>query len=187
MGYDLAALNPKDPEQSDFHLGAFSYPVILEITSGLFPALHYKGQYYLPAHADEADERYKGCDYPPELANDGFVVTDEEAKIMARFCRNWARVQRTLLEANRTKSFLQGEKGRTGVKREDMEAQIAKYGLTSEDIQRMMARGTPPVELMSLIMRDAEDPWPSKVRDDFVDKIEQFADWAEQSGGYETH
>ena len=48
MGYDLAALNPKDPEQSDFHMGAFSFPVILEITSGLYPVLHRNGQYYMP-------------------------------------------------------------------------------------------------------------------------------------------
>jgi len=161
MGYDLTALNPKDPEQTDFHLGAFSYPVILEITSGLFPALHHQGQYYMPGGIE--DERFKDAKYPPELANDGFVVTDEEAKIMARFCRNWVRVQRSLPEENRSTSFFEGEKGREGVKREDMEAKIAKYGLTIEDIQRMMARtgnspSSPVTALITLIMRGTEGP-----------------------------
>lgn len=161
MGYDLSALNPKDPEKSDFHLGAFSFPMILEITSGLYPAVFGKGQWYMPANVGEVDERFRAS-YPPPLANDNFKVTEEEAKIMARFSRNWARIQRDLPEENRTNSLFEGNKGKDGIKREDMMALLMAA-----------ARGQAPGE-----------PWPPKIRDDFVDKIEEFANWAEQSGGF---
>ena len=122
-----------------------------------------------------------GRGYPPDLSNDGFAVTEEEANIMARFCRNWVRVQRSLPEESRTKSLFTGEKGSTGIKLEDLEVKIAKYGLRKEDIQNMVARGNPPTELITLIMHsEGEEPWPAKVRDDFVEKIENFAGWAEQ-------
>ena len=43
---------------------------ILEITSGLYPSLHHKGQWYMPAGIGEVDERFKDKEYPPELAMD---------------------------------------------------------------------------------------------------------------------
>lgn len=185
MGYDFRALKPLDKEKTDFHLGAFSFPVILEFTSYLWPTVHHQGQWYMPGKAGKIDERFKEAKYPPNLSNDGFVVKEDEARIMARFCRNWVLVQRSLPEENRTESFFQGEKGREGVKLEDLEAMLAKYGLTSGFIKSMMDKGQPPIELMTLIMRAEEcDHWPLKVRDDFVDKIEEFADWADQSGGF---
>lgn len=161
MGYDLRAVNPKDQEQSEFHMGAFSFPVILDITSGLFPAAFGKGQWYMPANVGEVDGRFNG-NYPGPLSNDNFEVTEEEAKIMARFSRNWARIQRDLPEENRTSSLFEGNKGKDGIKREDMMALLMAA-----------SRGQVPGE-----------PWPAKVRDDFVVKIEEFADWAEQSGGF---
>lgn len=41
-----------------------------------------------------------GDKYPLLLSNDGFAVTDEEAKIMARIARNYVTIQRTLPDEN---------------------------------------------------------------------------------------
>ena len=32
---------------------------------------------------------------------------------------------------------------------------------------------------------NGNDPWPVKIRTDFTDKFEEFAKWADKSGGFE--
>jgi hypothetical protein len=99
----------------------------------------------------------EGDDYPRILSNRGFPVTALEAKIMARIARNLVVIQRSLPEENRPESAAQA----TGV-------------ITKEDILPAMMRG----------LFGGEKVWPVKMRDDFVDKYEAFAPWAEQSRGF---
>lgn len=134
MGYDLSANNP---ELDDFHFGAFSWTVLLETFGSLFPSIHKDGQFYVVLGADP---RMPEGDQGSRLSsNDGFPVTDEEAKIMARMTRNYVLIQRSLDDTHKTDT-------------------------------------TGPMPF--------KEPWPCKIRADWVDKYEQFADWAEKSGGF---
>lgn len=133
MGYDF---KPKNDDADGFHLGAFSWPVLLEQFGCLFPFTQ-KLKWYC---VFGIDERMPASDrYPRIISNDGFPVTDEEAKIMARMARNYVAIQRTLPE------------------------------------QPEPEFGAP----------EWEQPWPRKIRTDFVDQFEKFAEWAEKSGGFE--
>jgi hypothetical protein len=153
MGYDLKALNA---EVEGFSMGAFSWPVILEFCSYLWPMAHDGGRWY---RVTGIDPRFDG-DYPPVLSNDGFEVNAEEARIMARLCRNFVAVQRTLPDEN----MASGLKGKATWKREDV------------------------AELLKKAMSDSKPgPWPLKIRVDFTDKIAAFADWADRSGGFTIH
>jgi hypothetical protein len=90
MGYDLV---PNNKKSKDFHMGAFSYTILLEACNYLFPFLILTPAWIC---AFEADERM-GCGaYPLILSNDGFQVTEEEAKIMARMVRNYVAIQQVL-------------------------------------------------------------------------------------------
>jgi hypothetical protein len=151
MGYDFRA---KNADAGDFHLGAFSFPVLLEACGYLFSSIHRGGQWYRTFGTDPR----MGDSYPLILSNDGFEVTEEEAKIMARIARNFVAIQRTLPDEN-TGS---GIASRPSFKRDDV------------------------VKLLAHAMYDVKPgPWPIKIRPDFVDKFEKFADWMEKSGGFE--
>ena len=104
-----------------------------------------------------SDERM-GDTYPMILSNDGFKVTAKEAKIMARIARNFVTIQRTLPDENTS----DGIEGKAEFKRDDVLALM----------QRAMHPTAPP-------------KWPTKIRTDFTDRFEQFAEWAEKSEGFE--
>ncbi len=125
MGYGLS---PNNNELDSFHFGAFSFPVLLEACGYLFPCIHDGGSWYCAFGTDE--RMPTGDTYPRLLSNDGFKVTAEEARIMARVARNFVAIQRTLPD----------------------------YG--------------------------GKENWPIKMRTDFTDKFEQFAEWAEKSEGF---
>lgn len=91
MGYDLA---PRNKAEEGFHFGAFSFPVLLEACGYLWPAISGGARWY---HVSGVDPRM-GTNYPLILSNDGFPVTAEEARIMARVARNYVAIQRSLPE-----------------------------------------------------------------------------------------
>lgn len=93
MGYTL---NPANENLDAFKFGAFSFPVLLSEACGyLFPCVRSPaGSWFCLFGADE--RMPLGDDYPKLLSNDGFLVTEEEAKIMARMAENFVAVQRSL-------------------------------------------------------------------------------------------
>lgn len=121
MGYELVPNN--NIEQYKF--GAFSWPLVLVACGYLFPAVKLEnGGWEMAGNANELDARFPAdITYPLTLTNDGFKITDEEAKIMARCARNYVAIK----------------------------------------------RGYPEDE---------------RIRSDFLDRIEAFANWAEKSGGF---
>ncbi len=154
MGYDLSARNK---ELDSFHFGAFSFPVLLEACGYLFSSIHKGGRWYCAFGADNR----MGDRYPGILANDGFRVTAEEAKIMARIARNFVTIQRTLPDEDMT----------DGINGKD--ATINRERL---------------VDLLAAAMHGgAREEWPQKIRTDFVDLFEAFADWADKSRGFAIH
>ena len=152
MSYDLRAANT---DIDDFTLGAFSFPVLLEACGYLFPCIHNGGRWYCVFGADP--RMPKGCKYPALLSNDGFKVTADEAKIMARIARNLVEVQRSLPDDNATN---------------DMRS---KSTFTKDDLHI----------LMNAMHGNGPEPWPVKIRTDFTDKFQAFAEWADLSGGFE--
>lgn len=155
MGYDLAA---KNEETGDFHFGAFSFPILLEACGYLWPCVQGGSQWFCAFGVDP--RMPEGDDYPRLLSNDGFEVTDEEAKIMARIARNFVAVQRRLPDDNKP----QDARGKAEFKRDDLVALMNKA-----------------------MFGGSTEPWPVKIREDFTDKFEKFADWAEKSGGFAIH
>ncbi len=153
MGYDL---KPSNDKVESFHFGAFSFPILLEACGYLFSSIHDGGRWYCVFGLDER----MGKTYPGILANDGFEVTAEEARIMARVARNFVAVQRTLPDENGTK---------------DMRSQKS---FNKENLQELM---------INAMHGNRNEPWPVKIRTDFTDKFEKFAEWAEQSGGFQIH
>ena len=93
MGYDLIGRNKIN---GDFAFGAFSFPILLEACGYLFPCIHNKGQWFCVFGVDK--RMPKGDNYPRILSNDGFEVTEEEAKIMARIARNFVIIQENIEE-----------------------------------------------------------------------------------------
>jgi hypothetical protein len=124
MGYDL---KPKNEKEETFRFGAFSFPVLLEACGYLFSCVQVGAKW---CYAPGVDPRM-GDTYPRLMTNDGFPVTAEEAKIMARMARNFMAIQRSLPD------------------------------------------------------NQAEHEKPMKIRKDFVDKFERFAEWADRSDGFE--
>jgi hypothetical protein len=158
MGYDFEPINE---EVEWFHLGAFSWPVLLEYAFGtLFPSLHSGGRWYCCFGADK--RMPEGDDYPRIISNDGFHVTDEEAKIMARMTRNFVTIQKSL-----------GEENRPGGATVEGSGEFKK-----DDVMEALIRG---------MHGGAPGPWPVKIRDDFTEKFERFAEWMETSGGFKIH
>lgn len=159
MGYDLTALNPElTGDDKRFHFGAFSWGPLLEACGYLFPCLSRGGQWYCLWGADP--RMPEGDTYPRLLSNDGFVVTADEAKIMARMARNFVAIQRSLPEDHRGSG-----------------TSSTQMMFKREDIEQILMKA------MSGITDDR--PWPVKIRDDFTEKYERFAVWAEKSGGFE--
>lgn len=156
MGYDLKAKNDK---LDSFHFGAFSFPVLLEACGYLWPSIHNGGKWYCAFGVDP--RMPEGDSYPRLLSNDGFLVTAEEARIMARVARNFVAIQRTLPDPSPDELKGAGYRQKTEFKREDVEALLA----------RGLAGGT-------------AEPWPMKIRADFTDQFERFATWADQSKGF---
>lgn len=154
MSYDLTP----NAAIGDFRLGAFSFPILLEACGYLWPCIHNGGQWYCAFGADP--RMPEGATYPSVLSNDGFQVTAEEARIMARVARNFVAIQRTLPEPSPEELASAGYRQKMSFKREDVEALL----------QRAMAGG--------------QEHWPLKIRADFTDKFEQFADWADRSEGF---
>lgn len=152
MGYDLS---PKNEEAGSFHFGAFSFPMLLEACGFLFPCIHDGGRWYCVFGTDE--RMPKGDRYPRILSNDGFEVTDEEARIMARIALNFVAVQRSLPTENET---------------EDIRS---KSSFDRNDVLKAIERG---------ILGSSEEKWPVKIREDFTDNFEKFAVWAVKSGGF---
>ena len=134
MGYNLA---PNNADAGVFHLGAFAFPVLLETVGCLWPCISSGPRWYA---VFGVDPRMPIGDKEPRLhTNDGFPVTDEEAKIMARCARNFVAIQRSLPV-------------------------------------------TPPGTEFPLF--PGSEPWPRKIRGDWVDTFEKFAAWAEISAGF---
>lgn len=80
MGYDLIARKPRDPEKSEFHFGAFTFPWLLDegvgLVIGCAPARGPVDFSYTPDSQGRCP-RY----------NDGFHVTVAQAKMMAAIAR----------------------------------------------------------------------------------------------------
>lgn len=151
MGYDFRA---KNDDAGDFHLGAFSFPILLEACGYLFSAIQSGGRWYCAFGSDPR----MGDSYPLIISNDGFEVTADEAKIMARIARNFVLIQRTLPDENAT---------------EGMES---KAEFKRDDVMKLMQEAMHP---------GSRKKWPVKIRPDFIDKFEKFANWMEKSGGFE--
>jgi hypothetical protein len=86
MGFDLTAAN----DGSDFHFSAFTWPRVLEACGYLFPYLSRGSQWF---HAPEADPLVTDDDefgYRLLGSNDDFEVSAEDARLIARCCRNYA-------------------------------------------------------------------------------------------------
>ena len=133
MGYDL---QPRNKELEQFYLRAFSFPVLLVICGYLWPCINRGPKWCCVFGVDE--RMPKGQTSPTLITNDGFRVTAEEARIMARMTRNFVAIQRSLPD--------QEEQG------------MSTLGYLEH--------------------------WPRKIRDDWVDRFEAFAEWAEQSQGF---
>ena len=154
MGYDLIARNKS---ADTFHFGAFSFPVLLEACGYLFPCIHNGSRWYCVFGVDP--RMPKSDKYPRVLSNDGFKVTAEEAKIMARIARNYVEIQHSLPDSNET---------------QDMRS---KSVFAKDDVEK----------LMNAMHGNKDEPWPVKIRTDFAAKFAEFAEWAEKSGGFEIH
>lgn len=107
----------------------------------------------------DIDKRFDG-EYPRILTNDGFRITASEAKIMARCARNFVAIQRTLPDKNMGTGF----SCQNTFKKEDL----------IDSLMRGLSGANP-------------GPWPKKIRSDFVDKLEKFAEWAEKSQGFRIY
>jgi hypothetical protein len=85
MGFDLTAVN----DGSAFHFSAFTWPRVLEATGYLFPYVSRGAQWF---HAPDADPLVTDDDefgYRLMGSNDDFEVSDEDARLIARCCRNF--------------------------------------------------------------------------------------------------
>lgn len=156
MGYDLKATNA---DVEPFRFGAFSFPVLLEACGYLWPCIHRGGQWYCTFGVDP--RMPQGDNYPALLSNDGFKVTAEEARIMARVARNFVAIQRTLPDPTPEEMEGAGWNQKPIFERKDVE----------QVLMRAMSGAAP-------------GPWPVKIRADFTDLFEKFAPWAERSGGF---
>ena len=154
MSYDL---KPNNDNLKSFHFGAFSFPVLIEAAGYLFSCIRGNGQWYCVFGLDS--RMPLGDTYPSLLSNDGFPVTAEEAKILARIARNFVAVQQTL-----------GEEQRGSL------TPITQMTFKKEDLEALFLRA---------FTGGSSAPWPLKIHDDFVEQFAAFAEWADESNGFE--
>lgn len=157
VSYDL---KPNNPSLDWFRFGAFSFPILVEACGYLFACVQSGPKWYCAFGVDP--RMPEGDEYPRLLSNDGFQVTADEARIMARVARNYVAIQRTLPEPSPEELATAGLRQKMSFKREDVEAM-----------------------LMHAMSGGGQEQWPLKIRKDFTDKFEEFADWAERSEGFE--
>lgn len=81
MGFDLYAIRPKDPKQSHWYTGCFSWGWMLDQGVGL--PIGYKGNLPPDGRYTYAPQVKKGHSIGPN-SNDGYRVTATEAKGMAQ-------------------------------------------------------------------------------------------------------
>lgn len=153
MGYELS---PRNKGVEGFSIGAFSFPILLEACGYLWPMVQNGGQWYCAFGTDP--RMPQGDTYPRLISNDGFRVTAEEARIMARVASNYVAIQRSLPD-EQPKAV--GISGQSEFRKDDV----------LEILMRGMSGGT-------------KDPWPKKIREDFVARFAEFAEWAPKSGGF---
>ncbi len=123
-----------------------------------FPVLLEACGYFFPSLHSSGQWYMPPNDYPPILANDGFEVTSFEAGVMARVARNFVNIQRSLPDENLGSGI------------------PAKAEWTREDLTSALAT--------VISGRATNEKWPAKIRADFVDRFEAFANWADRSGGF---
>lgn len=140
MPYDLM---PANKELQEYSIGAFSWPIILQET-GMGYILNY-GLAMRPG----SYSYQKGNSGSP-VSNDGYIVTEEEAKMMARVARGYLSVKR----------FINSEWGQL------TEEQREQYKKPSSSGQPIYQEETSEASLK---------------------QIEDFADFAEKSGGFSIH
>src|SRR5256885_4766250 len=146
MSYDLKS---KNPTLDTFAFVAFSSPVLLEACGYLFACIHNGSKWYCAFGEDT--RMPDGDDYPRLLSNDGFAVTADEARIMARVARNYVAIQRTLPEPSPEELASAGFR--------------QKSSFTAKDVEAMLLRA----------MSGGKEQWPLKIRTDFVEQFERFA------------
>lgn len=91
MTYDL---RPNNTEIQSFKMSGFHWPLILEQCGTYFAAVFHKARFFYVSGID--DRMGDSEDGPAILLNDGFSVTEEEAKVLARITRNYIAIQRDL-------------------------------------------------------------------------------------------
>ncbi len=138
MGYDFS---PVHEEAGSFHMGAFLWPHFLEQCGWYFLAASKGARYFFVAGQDE--RMPEDDTYPRLMSNDGFLVTEEEAMVLARIAHNYV---------------------------------IMQQGLEDQ-----------PEDDHDIFKPAALEIWPRKVRDDWVEKLEEFSVWARKSGGFEIY
>lgn len=86
MGYELV---PRNKKLESFHVKAFSWPKIVSICGYLFPCKISGCNWKFSSREDER----MGNEYPKLLTSDGFSITSEESKIIARMIRNYLSIE----------------------------------------------------------------------------------------------
>lgn len=84
MGYDL---EPRNKSLEFFHFNTFAWPVLVESFGMMYPWYKYGIGYVSPDGT-----------YPLILSNEGFKVSANEARMMARMATNFVNLQRALPE-----------------------------------------------------------------------------------------
>jgi len=93
VGYDFV---PRNKAAGGFYLGAFSFPVALQACNYLWPAVFGAVEFYALNDPCWGTKDPSSC--PPIMTNDGFYVSAEEARIMARLIKNFVRIQKCALK-----------------------------------------------------------------------------------------
>lgn len=140
MSYDL---KPRNKKIDGIRIGTFSWPMYLQLT-GMGYLFGY-GESMNPA---EYVYQTRGKDLSSPVSNDGFRVTSDEAKIMAKIARGYISVNRWIQKE--WEKFPEEEQER----RKAINAFDGKY------------------------------TFKKPLHSDHLDKLEIFAEFAENSGGF---
>jgi hypothetical protein len=90
VGYDLV---PENPDAGGFHFSAWTFPVLLEACGYLYTCVQ-RGPRWHAVFGPDPRMGPPGSRYPRLISNDGFPVSDEEARIMARVASNFVLLNR---------------------------------------------------------------------------------------------